>query len=137
MPEVALHILNCAVFLDVCGGCAAERLLGQIVDADKLRQGLQLFLQIVADAEGRSPAIQEEKRPPVVALRMKCDPLRNLAAQIRRNRYVAIALVCFCPAEAILSQLSFLQCLVDSKLITFESSMRNARASAGRRPHTA
>ena len=108
MPQVALHVLNCAVFLDVCGGGAAERLLCQIWDADKLRQGLQLFLQIVADAEGRSPAIKEEKRPPVVPLRMNCDPFRNLAAQIRWNRYVAIALSCFCSAEAILSQLSFL-----------------------------
>jgi len=52
MPQVPLHILDCAVFLDVCRGGAAERLLGQIVDADNLPQGLQLLLQIVADAEG-------------------------------------------------------------------------------------
>ena len=83
MPQVALHVLNCAVFLDVCGGGAAERLLGQIVNADKFRQGLQLFLQIVADAEGSSSAIEKEKRPRIVALRMNCDPFRNLAAEIR------------------------------------------------------
>jgi hypothetical protein len=43
MPQVALHILNRAVFLYVRGGGAAERLLGQIVDADTLRQGFQMF----------------------------------------------------------------------------------------------
>jgi len=70
MPQVALHIFNCAVFLDVRGGGATERLLRQIMDAYKLRLGLQLFLQIVAHAEGRSPSIQEEKRTPILALRM-------------------------------------------------------------------
>ena len=63
MPQVTLHILNCAVFLDVRGGGAAERLLGQIVDADSFAKGFSLFLQIVADAEGRSPAIQERETP--------------------------------------------------------------------------
>ena len=114
MPQVSLHIFNCAVFLDVRGGGATESLLRQIVDADKLRQGFQLFLQIVAHAEGRSPSIQEEKRPPVLALRMNRDLLRNLAAQIGRYRYVAVALFRFCSAQAVLAQLSFLQCFVDS-----------------------
>ncbi len=42
MPQVSLHILYRAMFLDVRGGCAPERLLCQIWDADTLRERLQL-----------------------------------------------------------------------------------------------
>ena len=44
MPQVPLHILYRAMFLNVRGGCASERLLCQIWDADTLRERLQLFL---------------------------------------------------------------------------------------------
>ena len=84
MPQVTLHILDRAVFLHVRGGCSSKRLLCQIRDADTLRERLQLLLQIVADAECCSPSIEKEKRPRIVALRMNCDPFRNLAAEIRR-----------------------------------------------------
>ena len=84
MPQVTLHILDRAVFLDMSGGCSAKRLLCQIQDADTLRERLQWLLQIVADAEGCSPSIEKEKRPRIVVLRMNCDPFHNLATEIRR-----------------------------------------------------
>src|SRR5580658_5939144 len=103
MPEVTLHILDRAVFLDMRGGCATECLLCQVENADTLRERLQLLLQIVADAESCSPAIEKEKRPRIIALRMSCDPFRNLAAEIRRYGHVAVALVRLRIANAILS----------------------------------
>src|SRR5260370_39259190 len=103
MAQVWVHILDRAVFLDVGGRCAPERLWCQTWDADTLREGLQLLLQIVADAESCSPAIEKENRPRIVALRMSCDPFRNLAAEIRRYGHVTIALVRLRIANAILS----------------------------------
>src|SRR6266478_6112632 len=120
MPEVTLHILDRAMFLDMRGGCTAECLLCQIQNADTPRERLQLLLQIVADAESCSPAIEKEKRPRIVALRMSRDPFRNLAPKIRRYGHVAVALVRLRIANAILSQLPFLQRFIDAKLVAFK-----------------
>jgi len=44
MSQVTLHILDRAVFLDVSGGRASERLQCQIRDVNTLRKRLELFL---------------------------------------------------------------------------------------------
>jgi len=79
-----------------------------------------LLLQIVADAESCSPAIEKEKRPRIVALRMSCDPFRNLAAEIWRYGHRTVALIRLRIANAILSQLPFLQRFIDAKLVAFK-----------------
>ena len=141
MPQMTLHIFDRTVFLDVRGGCSAKCLLCEIQDADTLRERLQLLLQIVANAESCSPTIEKEKRPRIVALRMNCDPFRNLAAEIRRYGHVAVALVRLRIANAILSQLPFLQRFIDAKLIAFKvvnsqgESLTRSQATHSENPH--
>lgn len=51
---------------------------------------------------------------------MNCDPFRNLAVEIRRYGHVAVAVVRLRIANAILSQLPFLQGFINAKLVAFK-----------------
>ena len=99
--------------------------------------GFSLLLQVIADAEGAPPPIYEEKSARVAAIGMSSNPFCNLAAEVGRNRNIAVALVGLCSPNAILPSLTLLDRFVDSELWPSKSSMRKARASPGRNPHTA
>ena len=65
---------------------------------------------------------------------MSCGPFRNLAVKIRGYGHVAVALVRLRIANAILSQLPFLQRFIDAKLVAFK--VVDAQRESLTRPQT-
>src|SRR5664279_1811479 len=120
MPEVALHILNAGVVLNVCRRGAPKCLVGHTADAGLFSQRLQIPFQIVPNAERGSGRARKQKSSGIIPVRMISDPGFDLAPQVWRHRNEVVALLRFCVTNPILARLTFLEGFIDSELGALE-----------------
>jgi len=73
----------------------------------------------------------EEESARVAAIGMSSNPFCNLAAEVGRNRNIAVALVCLCSPNAILSSLTLLDRFVDSELCSLKIVNAQSESLAG------
>src|SRR6516225_5566250 len=91
MPQVALHVFDGGVTLDVRRRRSAECLECEVMNVGFLCQRFQVPLQIIADAERASISVWKQERARVAAIWMLSNPSCNLASEIRRDGYIIVA----------------------------------------------
>src|SRR5215831_3827048 len=103
MPQVALHVFDSGVTLDVRRRRPAECLEREIVNVGFLCQRFQVPLQIIADAERAAISVWKQERARVAAIRMLSNPSCKLSSEIRRDGYIIVAFIRLCFPDSILS----------------------------------